>query len=186
MIQPCLPMIIMVSCLPQLFFFCSLFPHAILSHIRYAVHNAGVSFTLKKFGEPGNDVHTNSSASQSDAIRLLYGAAVATELLEVKCEDETLKFSMAGLTTNANFNTKRANLLLFINNRLVHCSSLKRALDSLYAAHLPKHTFYFAYMSLTLAPENVDVNVHPTKSEVHVNICIYYYVCIYVLYICVC
>ncbi len=90
---------------------------------------------------------------------------------KVSCKDSPLKFEMSGLVTNANYNTKRATFLLFINNRLVHCNTLKKALDTLYASHLPKHTFYFAYMSLDLAPENVDVNVHPTKSEVGRVLC---------------
>jgi len=48
----------------------------------------------------------------------------------------------------------------------VKCSSIKKALDSVYAAYLPKNSHYFAYLSLEMAPENVDVNVHPTKKEV--------------------
>ena len=97
----------------------------------------------------------------------------ADNVLQVKCTDGPLKFKMRGFVTNANFNTKKANFLLFINNRLVHCTSLKKALDGLYASVLPKHTSFFAYMALDLSPENVDVNVHPTKSEVGLTYYLY-------------
>ncbi|CAN0840655.1 DNA mismatch repair protein MLH1 [Linum grandiflorum] len=50
--------------------------------------------------------------------------------------------------------------------RLVECTALKRALEIVYAATLPKASKPFIYMSIKLPPEHVDVNVHPTKREV--------------------
>ena len=43
---------------------------------------------------------------------------------------------------------------------------MKRALEIVYAAILPKASKPFIYMSIVLPPEHVDVNVHPTKREV--------------------
>ena len=43
-----------------------------------------MSFTLKKQGEVANDVRTTEGASIIDNIRVLYGNAIATELLEVQ------------------------------------------------------------------------------------------------------
>lgn len=43
---------------------------------------------------------------------------------------------------------------------------MKRAIEVVYAATLPKASKPFVYMTIVLPPENVDVNVHPTKREV--------------------
>jgi DNA mismatch repair protein MLH1 len=51
-------------------------------------------------------------------------------------------------------------------DRAVECSSLKRNLEAVYNAYLPKQTHPFMYLSLMIKSQNVDVNVHPTKSEV--------------------
>lgn len=50
---------------------------------------------------------------------------------------------------------------------MVECSALKRAIEIVYAATLPKASKPFIYMSIILPPEHVDVNVHPTKKEVN-------------------
>lgn len=45
--------------------------------------------------------------------------------------------------------------------------SLKRAIDACYSPLLPKGTHPFAYVALEIEPHRLDVNVHPTKREVH-------------------
>eukprot|EP00965_Chrysotila_dentata_P174341 5755631-Pleurochrysis_carterae.AAC.2 len=41
------------------------------------------------------------------------------------------------------------------------------SLPQVYAVYLPKHSHPFIYLSLRLPPHALDVNVHPTKREVH-------------------
>ena len=97
----------------------------------------------------------------------VYSAAISRELLDFDHEDKSLKFKINGYMTNANYNVKKMNFLLFINHRLVESTALKKAIEMVYGAYLPKGTYPFVYLSLEIAPENVDVNVHPTKHEVH-------------------
>ncbi|KAG0747237.1 hypothetical protein G6F57_003641 [Rhizopus arrhizus] len=134
--------------------------------MRYAVHNSGVSFTCRKIGTNLSDVQTPTSASILDNIRLLYGS-VANELLPVEDNFKELEFKLKGYVSNANYSTKKMTFLLFINNRAVDSSNIKRAIENVYSLLLPKGGHPFIYLSLEINPRNVDVNVHPTKKEVH-------------------
>lgn len=134
---------------------------------RYAIHNSKVGFSLKKQGETLSDIRTLPNSTVVDNVRTIYGNAIARELLEVTSEDEVLKFKLQGYVTNVNYSTKKMVFLLFINHRLVESSALKKTLEQVYSVYLPKNSHPWVYLSLELDPRNVDVNVHPTKHEVH-------------------
>nr|CAB3263866.1 DNA mismatch repair protein Mlh1-like [Phallusia mammillata] len=137
---------------------------------RYAIHNSGKSFTLRKSDNDtssGVTVRTQLGASALDNIRALFGSNIANEIIHVEHENETLHLRIKGYISNANCSMKKFNFLLFINNRLVECTSLKRALDAVYQSYLPKGGRPFVYLSLEMPATNLDVNVHPTKHEVH-------------------
>jgi len=57
-------------------------------------------------------------------------------------------------------------LHIYSSDRLVDCTSLKRAIEFVYSATLPQASKPFIYMSINLPSEHVDVNIHPTKKEV--------------------
>ena len=82
------------------------------------------------------------------------------------------KFSFAykatGLITNGSYSAPKSSaaFILFINDRLVESSSLRRAVETIYSDTLPKGGKPFVYISLELPGPHIDVNVHPTKREV--------------------
>jgi DNA mismatch repair protein MutL len=143
----------------------------------------GVSFTCKKHGSALADLHTTAAANTDEAIKIAYGAAVARELLKISFQStgdadsgttsslsrdaDRFSFTVRGRISNANYNTKRGVFILFINNRLVESPAIKRTAEALYEDLLPKHTHPFVYLSIDMPAHHVDVNVHPTKKEVH-------------------
>ncbi|KAL5724741.1 DNA mismatch repair protein [Ranunculus cassubicifolius] len=136
---------------------------------RFAVHHSNVSFSCKKHGAARSDVHTVATSSRIDAIKSIYGVSVSRDLIEVSASDNDPQlsvFNMHGYISNSNYSAKKTTMVLFINDRLVECTALKRAIEVVYAATLPKASKPFVYMSIGLPPEHVDVNVHPTKREV--------------------
>ncbi|XP_063916491.1 DNA mismatch repair protein Mlh1 [Zophobas morio] len=133
---------------------------------KYAIHNASVGFALRKSTE-NNDIRTPPESTRVDNIRTVYGNIIARELVEFQVENDLLKFKARGHMTNVNYSNKKFTFLLFINSRLVDCHNLKKCIDQVYATYLPKNSHPFVYLSLELDPVTVDVNVHPTKHEVH-------------------
>ncbi|KAG6879008.1 hypothetical protein C0992_005898 [Termitomyces sp. T32_za158] len=155
---------------------------------KYAIHNPKVAFVCKKAG-PMPKVFQHPSASEiPNTIRLLYGHSIAKELVPVKVsskakksiqedededmeadepEDDPEAWHAEAHITNANYQAKKMVFLLFINHRLVESSRMKRAFEVVYNGILPKGSSPFVYLSLEIDPRSVDVNVHPTKREVH-------------------
>lgn len=134
---------------------------------RYAIHCRGVGFTCKKAGEATNTLSIQAQATVIDRIRQIHGSNVANELIEISASDDRWGFSANGYVTNANYHIKKTTLLLFINHRCVESTTMKKALEQTYSSFLPKGGHPFIYLSLEIDPARVDVNVHPTKREVH-------------------
>ncbi|KAJ8984034.1 hypothetical protein NQ317_012258 [Molorchus minor] len=133
---------------------------------KYAIHNSTVGFALKKSGD-NNDIRTPPESNAVENIRIIYGNTIARELIEFSLESTPFKFKVHGYMTNVNYSTKKLQFLLFINHRLVDCQSLKKCVDHVYSTYLPKNMHPFVYLSLELDPGDIDINVHPTKHEVH-------------------
>lgn len=135
---------------------------------KYALHNCQVGFTVRKGDESGQpDVKSAPQSDHIDVLRSIYGPSVAREVIPFSHDDNSLHFKSKGLISNGNYSSKKMHFILFINHRLVGCSNLRKALESVYESFLLKGNHPFVYLSLEIAPQNVDVNVHPTKHEVH-------------------
>ncbi|KAL8482478.1 hypothetical protein ACS0TY_028597 [Phlomoides rotata] len=136
---------------------------------RFAIHHTSVNFSCRKHGAARADVHSVAMSSRLDAIRSVYGVSVAQNLMKIEAsvnDPSSSIFEMDGFISNSNYIAKKITMVLFINDRLVECGALKRAIEIVYAATLPKASKPFIYMSIKLPPEHIDVNVHPTKREV--------------------
>lgn len=140
---------------------------------KYSIHVENVGFNCQRQGGSGLDVMVRKQSSRKDRIRTIYGSNIADNLLDVDIpidDDFKIEFginSCKGMISNTSFeNKKTIQPIFFINNRLVVCDPLRRAINLVYSTYLPKGHKPFIYLALEIAPQNVDVNVHPTKKEV--------------------
>lgn len=136
---------------------------------RYSVHCEQVAFSCKKFGDSQFSSTVRADASIEDRIRVVFGNNVARSLLsyELAPIEELDITRVSGKVSNLDFTFKKSiTPVFFINNRLVTCNPLARALRQIYSNYLPKGSRPFIYLSILINPRVLDVNVHPTKREV--------------------
>ena len=98
-------------------------------------------------------------------IQELYGKKVAKELLPVQYDD--LGVQVTGYVGNPTlYKGNRSWQTLIVNGRVINSQMLGKALQHAYQSMIPKSGFPFAVLHITVDPHQIDVNVHPQKSEV--------------------
>lgn len=65
--------------------------------------------------------------------------------------------------------TKRDMQFIFINNRPVQNRNISFQMNLVYRSLFPSEIFPFFAIFITIPPENIDVNIHPTKREVQIH-----------------
>jgi len=100
-----------------------------------------------------------------DRIRLMYGPALMQDLKPVNWGGGVVQIS--GLvSSNRLHRSDRTEQYLFVNGRPASAPVLGYALNESYKDLLPRGRFPVVFLFIQLPPDDVDVNVHPTKKEV--------------------
>lgn len=110
------------------------------------------------------------SASQEDRIRRFFGSDIADKLIAVESEttdDEGRTTRLWGFVGDPTLSkSTRKQQYLFLNGRWIQDRSLQHALGEAYRGLLMVGRHPVCFLFLEVPPQNVDVNVHPTKTEV--------------------
>jgi DNA mismatch repair protein MutL len=137
--------------------------------IRLALANArhedraGLHLVLRHNGRVVHDIPATTRLV--DRIRLFFGEEVSSQLLEVRTEGGPA--TLTGFVADPGCDRGTARLqYLFVNGRWIRDRSLGHAIQEAYRGLLMTGRYAVAFLFLDLPPEEVDVNVHPTKAEV--------------------
>lgn len=96
----------------------------------------------------------------------VFGSELLSDLIEVP-HTEREGFHLNGFVSHPQVQKlNRNSIYLFVNGRLIKDKVLLHALTGAYHNLMPPACFPFALLFLDTAPEEVDVNVHPSKTEV--------------------
>jgi DNA mismatch repair protein MutL len=135
-----------------------------IGHLALAYPN--VSFVLKHNGNEQQRVEANGDPF--NALVAVLGRDTARQMLPISTSEEFENIRVTGFAgrpqlTRANRNGQ----LFFVNGRLIKSRALQHAFGAAYEGLLHgRDRFPLGVIFLQVAPGAVDVNVHPTKSEV--------------------
>ena len=144
------------------------FGHIAEQFSRIAIANPNLHLVLRH-----NDKLVYELPATSDArerVQRFLGSDVADHLIAVSSEAELPSGSMIrlwGYVGEPSLNrSTRKDQYLFLNGRWIQDRSLQHALGEAYRGLLMVGRYPVSFLFLELPPAMVDVNVHPTKSEV--------------------
>ena len=110
-------------------------------------------------------LQTSGSFGMKEIIYTLFGREVASHLRPVDFETGDMKLS--GFVGEPVINRgNRGGELCFVNGRFVKNPMMMKAIEQAYHGLTMQHKFPVAVLQLTMDTSQVDVNVHPQKTEV--------------------
>ncbi len=137
--------------------------HVCESVTRLALANPALHLTLRHNGKLVYDIP--ASAVLLDRIGLFFGGEVRDVLYEIDSGPGTVRAT--GFIADPKCDRGNAKLqYLFVNGRWFRDRSIAHALQEAYRGLLMTGRYAVGFLFLTLPPDKVDVNVHPTKAEV--------------------
>ena len=130
---------------------------------RYALAYPTVRFKVTDGRQ--STLQTAGDGDRRVILAALYGVDVAKQMLEVMAQEEGL--SLTGFISPTSVTrSNRKEITFFVNGRWVQEISLTSALLQAYHTLLMVGRYPLTALFLKIAPEDVDVNVHPTKAQV--------------------
>ena len=130
---------------------------------RISLANPDVSFKL--FNNNKKILNTYGNGKLIDVIRTIYGKSTAENLIYFEDHKDTASvYGFIGNDTLAR--ASRNNQSLFVNKRYVKNRSLTVAVENAFRSFNVTGKFPFFVLFIDTYPELIDVNIHPTKSEI--------------------
>jgi DNA mismatch repair protein MutL len=134
---------------------------------QYSLAFPGVRFTLVIDGRRA--LQTPGNGKLRDVLAEVYGLQIAQAMLEVGKAEKQGGFTpvISGYVSPSSISrANRSYITFFVNQRWIQSRMLARAVERAYEGLLGVGRYPVAVISLSLPPQSIDVNVHPTKKEI--------------------
>ncbi len=119
-----------------------------------------------KYTVNGNvKLHTKGSGNLKDTVYGVFGRDITSALVEVHSEDGFLRID--GFIGEPSVQRSSRSLEnYFVNGRYVKDKVIAAGIEEAYKGYQMKGSFPFTDLYITIEPEYMDVNVHPSKMEI--------------------
>ena len=137
--------------------------HVVEEFTRVALMNPEIGFTLNS---DGKELYHLFPGNLKQRIMGLFGNNYDEKLLPVN--QETDRVSIHGYIVKAEFVKKtRGEQYFFVNRRFIKHPYLHHAIENAFMEMIPKDSFPGYFLNIVVDPADIDVNIHPTKTEVN-------------------
>ena len=139
------------------------FRHIVEEFQRVALTREDIAFTLT---HNGRDIHVLKKAkSLKFRVTDLLGAQLVGEVMDIQAETSLVRIhGFVGRPESAR--KTLGNQFLFVNGRYFRSPYLHKAVMKAYEALIPEGTTPSYFIFLEVDPSTIDVNIHPTKTEI--------------------
>lgn len=135
---------------------------------KYAMGYAQVRFRYVSGGQLQMDTAGLTTAQQ--CIAYVYGSSLESLIVPVEqTEVGSGRYLEAWLVREEVTRNNRGQEVFFVNGRLVKSAELSQTLEESYYTLISKGRFPIAVVKLTIPGSELDVNVHPAKTEIKIN-----------------
>ena len=136
--------------------------HIIEEFQRLALANPEVGFSLT---HNQSELYKLPVSNLSKRVVSLFGKNYKSQL--INCKETIPHMELGGYIGKPSFAKKtRGEQYIFVNKRFVKSSYLNHAIMQAYEGLLQPNTFPFYVLFIEIDPKHIDVNVHPTKTEI--------------------
>ena len=137
--------------------------HIVEEFTRVTLMNPELGFTLTS---DGKELYHLYPGNLKQRIMGLLGANYDEKLLPV--HQDTDRVSIHGYIVKAEFAKKtRGEQYFFVNKRFIKHPYLHHAIENAFLEMIPKDSFPGYFLNIEVDPADIDVNIHPTKTEVN-------------------
>jgi len=110
---------------------------------------------------------TSGSADIKTTVSEIYSKDLVSNLEAVNFSDNQMSLEVNGLVSTPNITrSNKKGIYIFVNGRTVRCPIISKAIDTAYKDLIPSGKYPFAVLNLFLPPNDIDINVHPSKKEI--------------------
>ncbi len=137
--------------------------HIIEEFERVSLVNPGIKFS---FFNGNQQLFILPKSNLKQRIVSLFGPSYNTRLLPVETDSSLVRIT--GFVGKPEFAKKtRGDQFFFVNGRFIKHPYLNHAVDSAFRELIPSDSFPAYYIYLNVDPGEIDINIHPTKTEVN-------------------